>query len=73
MLTEIRRLVHELAPEATERIGYHMPAFELNGHTLVYMSAFKNHIGVYGVAASSRSSATASPPTPTRRARCASR
>lgn len=48
-LTEIRRLVHELVPAVTERISYHIPVFELNGRLLLYMAAYKRHIGVYGV------------------------
>lgn len=45
-LREIRRVIRETAPEATERIGYGMPAFEQNG-PLVYFAAFTNHIGFY--------------------------
>lgn len=45
-LREIRRVIRETAPEATERIAYRMPAFEQNG-PLVYFAAFANHIGFY--------------------------
>jgi uncharacterized protein YdhG (YjbR/CyaY superfamily) len=45
-LTQIRKLVKSVAPEAEEKISYQMPAFFLNGN-LVYFSAFKNHIGFY--------------------------
>ena len=46
VLREIRRVIRETAPEATERIGYGMPAFEQNG-PLVYFAAFSKHIGFY--------------------------
>lgn len=45
-LREIRRVIRETAPDATERISYRMPAFEQNG-PLVYFAAFANHIGFY--------------------------
>jgi uncharacterized protein YdhG (YjbR/CyaY superfamily) len=45
-LREMRRVIHETAPEATEKISYQMPTFFLNGN-LVHFAAFKNHIGFY--------------------------
>jgi uncharacterized protein YdhG (YjbR/CyaY superfamily) len=45
-LKEIRSIVMSLAPDATEKISYRMPAFFLNG-ALVWFAAFKNHIGFY--------------------------
>ena len=45
-LQQIRAVIKEAAPEATEKIGYQMPAFYLNGN-LVYFAAFKHHIGFY--------------------------
>ena len=49
-LEQIRQCVKRLAPTSTERISYHMPTFELNGELLLYICAFKAHIGMYGVA-----------------------
>jgi uncharacterized protein YdhG (YjbR/CyaY superfamily) len=46
-LTTIRQIVHEIAPEATERICMNMPTFDLNGKWFVNFAAFKNHIGFY--------------------------
>ncbi len=46
ILQEIRKIVHETAPEATEKISYQMPTFFLNGN-LVHFAAFKKHIGFY--------------------------
>jgi uncharacterized protein YdhG (YjbR/CyaY superfamily) len=53
-LTELRRIIRQLAPEAMEKISYRMPAYFLNGY-LVYFAAFARHVGFYpgasGVAA----------------------
>lgn len=46
ILQEIRKIVRETAPEATEKISYQMPTFFMNGN-LVHFAAFKNHIGFY--------------------------
>jgi uncharacterized protein YdhG (YjbR/CyaY superfamily) len=48
ILQQIRRTIHETAPEATEAISYGMPTFKLHGN-LVHFAAFKNHIGFYPV------------------------
>lgn len=45
-LTQLRKLVHEMAPDATEKISYQMPTFFLNGN-LVHFAAHTNHIGFY--------------------------
>jgi uncharacterized protein YdhG (YjbR/CyaY superfamily) len=54
ILTKIRRTIHKVAPKATEKISYRMPAF-YQGECLVYFAAMKHHIGFYptsqGVAA----------------------
>ncbi|MFN5359484.1 MAG: iron chaperone [Bacteroidota bacterium] len=48
-LFTLRAIVKELAPEATEKISYRMPAYFLNGR-LLYFAAHKNHIGFYPMA-----------------------
>ncbi len=45
-LQAIRQVIHESAPQATEKISYQMPTFYLNGN-LVHFAAFKGHIGFY--------------------------
>ncbi len=45
-LQELRRLIRDTAPEATEKISYLMPTFYLNGN-LVHFAAHANHIGFY--------------------------
>ena len=47
ILHNIRNLILEEASSATEKIGYGMPGYYLNGKPLVYFAAFKNHIGFY--------------------------
>jgi len=46
-LVELRGIIKEAAPEATEKISYQIPTFYLYGN-LVHYAAFKNHIGFYG-------------------------
>ena len=48
ILQQVRRTIHEAAPEATEAISYQMPTFKLHGN-LVHFGAFKSHIGFYPV------------------------
>lgn len=45
-LREIRRIIQEAAPNATESFSYQMPTFVFHGN-LVHFAAFKNHIGFY--------------------------
>ncbi len=46
ILTQIRKVVREAAPNAQEVVSYKMPALKQHG-MLVYFAAFKNHIGFY--------------------------
>jgi uncharacterized protein YdhG (YjbR/CyaY superfamily) len=45
-LTELRRTIARAAPEASEKISYGVPTFDLHGN-LVHHAAFRNHIGFY--------------------------
>lgn len=45
-LTRLRRLIHETAPEAIEKISYRMPTFYLNGN-LIHFAVQTHHIGIY--------------------------
>ncbi|WP_379153977.1 iron chaperone [Paenibacillus sp. sgz5001063] len=45
-LEVVRKVIHESAPEAVEKISYQMPTFFLHGN-LVHFAAFKKHIGFY--------------------------
>ena len=46
ILRKLRAIVRRTAPGARETISYRMPAFMLHG-VLVYVAAFRKHIGVY--------------------------
>lgn len=48
-LSQIRKIIKEIAPDATECLSYGMPAYKINGKPLVYFAAFKNHIGFYAL------------------------
>jgi len=45
-LRQLRMVIKEAAPEATEKISWKMPTFVLYGN-LVFFAAFKKHIGFY--------------------------
>jgi uncharacterized protein YdhG (YjbR/CyaY superfamily) len=46
VLRKIRSTVRKAAPAAEETISYRMPAFRQHG-MLLYVAAFKNHIGLF--------------------------
>src|SRR5262249_45673978 len=46
LLRQMRATIHQVAPEATEKISYGIPTFYLNGN-LVHFAALANHIGFY--------------------------
>ena len=46
ILNELRTLIKEEAPKASEKISYQMPTFFLNGN-LIHFAGYKKHIGIY--------------------------
>lgn len=46
IMDELRSLIVEHAPDATEAITWAMPTYKLNGN-LVHFAAGKNHVGMY--------------------------
>jgi uncharacterized protein YdhG (YjbR/CyaY superfamily) len=46
-LQKIRETIHVVAPKAEEFISYGIPAFRLNGRSLVYFGAWANHCAFY--------------------------
>lgn len=46
ILENVRKLIHEAVPQATETINYKMPTFRLNGN-VIHFAMFKNHVGIY--------------------------
>jgi uncharacterized protein YdhG (YjbR/CyaY superfamily) len=46
-LEGLRKAIHTVAPEAAECISYGVPAFRLNGRSLVFFGAWTNHCSFY--------------------------
>lgn len=46
ILTKIRHVIKDLIPSAEEKMSYGVPAFKLDGETIMY-AAFKHHVGIY--------------------------
>src|SRR5213595_2376754 len=46
-LEKLRRTIHAVAPNVEERISYGIPAFRLNGRSLVFFGAWANHCSFY--------------------------
>lgn len=49
ILREIRAVIRDVAPEATETISYDMPTFNLNGTYLIYFAGWKEHVALYPI------------------------
>ncbi len=47
VLQQVRGLIRESAPEATETISYAIPTFDLNGRHLVHFAGYDRHVGFY--------------------------
>jgi uncharacterized protein YdhG (YjbR/CyaY superfamily) len=47
ILTRIRKIILNKAPDALESITYDMPSYKTYGKPLIYFAGFKNHIGLY--------------------------
>ena len=46
-VSRVRRAIRKAVPGVEERISYQVPAFKLGTQYLIYVAAFKAHIGVY--------------------------
>ena len=46
-LERIRKIVHDVAPEAEEVITYGMPGFKYNGKYLIAFAPFKHHMSIF--------------------------
>jgi uncharacterized protein YdhG (YjbR/CyaY superfamily) len=49
VLEEVRALIREEAPNATEAISYAIPTFDLNGKHLVHFAGYEHHVGFYPI------------------------
>jgi len=47
LLEEVRVLISEEAPDATETISYAIPTFDLDGRHLCHFAAFKQHLSFF--------------------------
>jgi len=50
-LRQLRAAIKAAAPGITERISYRIPTFDIAGRRLLYIAAFKQHVGLYPVTA----------------------
>src|SRR6266496_1170358 len=46
-LEKLRKTIHAVAPKVEECISYGIPAFRLNGRSLVFFGAWANHCSFY--------------------------
>ncbi len=47
ILERIRKLAHEIVPDAEEVISYGVPTIKYKGTYVVYFAAFKDHMSLY--------------------------
>ncbi len=47
IMQKMRQTIHEVVPDATEKMSYGIPTFALNGKNLVHFSTYAKHIGFY--------------------------
>jgi uncharacterized protein YdhG (YjbR/CyaY superfamily) len=45
----VRQAIHRATPGIEETVRYKMPCFSLDGEYLVYLGAWKKHIGLYPI------------------------
>ena len=50
ILVKIRAAMHNVLPDAPEKIRYGMPAILLGGRYALHFAAWKHHVGIYPVA-----------------------
>ncbi len=46
---QVRQAIHRAAPGIDESVRYTMPCFSLDGQYLVYLGAWKKHVGLYPI------------------------
>ena len=53
-MTQIRRIVRSVAPDAVESFSYRMPGFRLHNRVFLYYAAFAAHCSIYPMGAAIR-------------------
>lgn len=48
-LMEMRAIIRDVAPDATETISYAIPTFDLGGQHMVHFAGYAKHVGFYPV------------------------
>lgn len=49
VMEQIRATIQTAAPRAHDVISYAIPAFKLDGHTLLWFAAWKHHYSIYPI------------------------
>lgn len=49
ILEKVRQTIRNAVPSAGERISYQIPTFTFDGRDLIYVAAWKHHVGLYPV------------------------
>ncbi len=47
VLTSIRQIIRDIAPDVSESISYQIPAFHLHSKPLIHLAGWKHHIALY--------------------------
>ncbi|MCW5875872.1 MAG: DUF1801 domain-containing protein [Anaerolineales bacterium] len=47
VLQQVRETIQKAAPKAEQAISYGIPAFKLNGKTLIFFAGAKKHVSIY--------------------------
>jgi uncharacterized protein YdhG (YjbR/CyaY superfamily) len=47
VLTQLRQLIREVAPDAEESISYHIPTYKIGKKPLVYFAGYQRHVSLY--------------------------
>jgi uncharacterized protein YdhG (YjbR/CyaY superfamily) len=49
LVSHLRSIIHQLAPDVVESISYGMPTFAAPGHHRFHLGAWARHVGIYPV------------------------